>query len=233
MRNLLEEFYGDHGIRPPTILGVREHVFTGSVSSSAYFMSSQESSFTFFEDFLSSPHLQIHRGNISVLRIIDPSEGCQISALIMEDRKRKIWIVQCLLLLSIGCLSQLRASDDVKFYESFDEKFEGRWVVSEKEDYNCVWKHSKSEGHDDYGFLVSDKAKKHAIVKVLKEPVELKDEISLRSASRKDLSVEVLISNTSALKMLDGFPRILTMSHRTQLCLVLTNVEQPIMFPSF
>lgn len=29
MRNLLEEFHGKHGIRPPTILGVREHVFTG------------------------------------------------------------------------------------------------------------------------------------------------------------------------------------------------------------
>lgn len=29
MRNLLEEFHADHGIRPPTILGVREHVFTG------------------------------------------------------------------------------------------------------------------------------------------------------------------------------------------------------------
>lgn len=29
MRNLLEEFRGNHGIRPPTILGVREHVFTG------------------------------------------------------------------------------------------------------------------------------------------------------------------------------------------------------------
>ena len=29
MRNLLEEFHQDHGIRPPTILGVREHVFTG------------------------------------------------------------------------------------------------------------------------------------------------------------------------------------------------------------
>lgn len=29
MRNLLEEFHGNHGIRPPTILGVREHVFTG------------------------------------------------------------------------------------------------------------------------------------------------------------------------------------------------------------
>ncbi|XP_075489942.1 calnexin homolog [Primulina tabacum] len=95
----------------------------------------------------------------------------------MEDRKRKIWIIQCLFLLSIGCfVSQLRASDDVKLYDSFDEKFEGRWVVSEKEGYNGVWKHSKSEGHDDYGLLVSEKAKKHAIVKVLDEPVELKDE---------------------------------------------------------
>lgn len=29
MRNLLEEFNESHGIRPPTILGVREHIFTG------------------------------------------------------------------------------------------------------------------------------------------------------------------------------------------------------------
>ena len=74
MRNLLEEFDPNrgHGIRPPTILGVREHVFTGrcvsqtyvylcsefhvfhlkslfvticSVSSLASFMSNQETSF--------------------------------------------------------------------------------------------------------------------------------------------------------------------------------------------
>ncbi|XP_058090544.1 callose synthase 9 isoform X3 [Magnolia sinica] len=45
MRNLLEEFHQDHGLRPPTILGVREHVFTGSVSSLASFMSNQETSF--------------------------------------------------------------------------------------------------------------------------------------------------------------------------------------------
>lgn len=32
MRNLLEEFHGDHGIRPPSILGVREHIFTGRYS---------------------------------------------------------------------------------------------------------------------------------------------------------------------------------------------------------
>lgn len=77
MRNLLEEFHADHGLRPPSILGVREHVFTGrfgihplkfinevillgfapfsclhiecscfcSVSSLAWFMSNQETSF--------------------------------------------------------------------------------------------------------------------------------------------------------------------------------------------
>ncbi|KAH0461335.1 hypothetical protein IEQ34_008910 [Dendrobium chrysotoxum] len=45
MRNLLEEFGGDYGIRGPTILGLREHVFTGSVSSLAWFMSNQETSF--------------------------------------------------------------------------------------------------------------------------------------------------------------------------------------------
>ncbi|KAF1893229.1 hypothetical protein Lal_00001675 [Lupinus albus] len=45
MRNLLEEFNEDHGVRPPTILGVREHIFTGSVSSLGWFMSNQETSF--------------------------------------------------------------------------------------------------------------------------------------------------------------------------------------------
>ncbi|KAL0429687.1 UNVERIFIED_CONTAM: Calnexin1 [Sesamum radiatum] len=94
----------------------------------------------------------------------------------MEDPNRKIWIMQCLLLLSIASFfAQLYASDDVKFYEPFDEKFEGRWIVSEKSDYTGVWKHEKSEGHDDHGLLVSEKARKYAIVKELDEPVKLKD----------------------------------------------------------
>jgi calnexin len=38
-----------------------------------------------------------------------------------------------------------------------------------------VWKHAKSDGHEDHGLLVSEKAKKYAIVKELKEPVSLKD----------------------------------------------------------
>ncbi|KAI3944709.1 hypothetical protein MKW98_021167 [Papaver atlanticum] len=45
MRNLLEEFNENHRVRPPTILGVREHIFAGSVSSLAWFMSNQETSF--------------------------------------------------------------------------------------------------------------------------------------------------------------------------------------------
>ncbi|KAF0915419.1 hypothetical protein E2562_036271 [Oryza meyeriana var. granulata] len=44
-RNLLEEFNENQGVRQPTILGVREHIFTGSVSSLAWFMSNQETSF--------------------------------------------------------------------------------------------------------------------------------------------------------------------------------------------
>ncbi|CAK9186871.1 unnamed protein product [Ilex paraguariensis] len=93
----------------------------------------------------------------------------------MEETKRRIFM-QYVLLLLIGCFaSQLYASSDVKFYESFDEKFEGRWIVSEKEEYTGVWKHAKSEGHDDYGLLVTEKARKHAIVKELDELADPKD----------------------------------------------------------
>lgn len=39
MRNLLEEFHEDHGVRPPTILGVREHIFTGRLENKFCFRS--------------------------------------------------------------------------------------------------------------------------------------------------------------------------------------------------
>ncbi|KAL0904796.1 hypothetical protein M5K25_026947 [Dendrobium thyrsiflorum] len=45
MRNLLEEFNEDYGLCSPTILGVRDHIFTGSISSLGCFMSNQETSF--------------------------------------------------------------------------------------------------------------------------------------------------------------------------------------------
>ncbi|KAK4760517.1 hypothetical protein SAY87_005410 [Trapa incisa] len=68
MRNLLEEFNRNHGIRPPTILGVREHVFTGSVSSLALFMSNQESSFvTLGQRVLANPlKVRMHYGHPDV-----------------------------------------------------------------------------------------------------------------------------------------------------------------------
>lgn len=68
MRNLLEELHCDHGIRPPTILGVREHVFTGSVSSLASFMSNQESSFvTLGQRVLAKPlKVRMHYGHPDV-----------------------------------------------------------------------------------------------------------------------------------------------------------------------
>ncbi|XVF11615.1 hypothetical protein REPUB_Repub08aG0042500 [Reevesia pubescens] len=78
MRNLLEEFRENHGIRPPTILGVREHVFTGSVSSLAWFMSNQETSFvTLGQRVLASPlKVRMHYGHPDVFdRIFHITRG--------------------------------------------------------------------------------------------------------------------------------------------------------------
>ncbi|KAK9066337.1 hypothetical protein SSX86_013659 [Deinandra increscens subsp. villosa] len=61
------------------------------------------------------------------------------------------------------------------FFESFDQSFEESWIISQNEDYSGLWNHSKSQGHDDYGLLVSEKARKYAIVKELNEPVDLND----------------------------------------------------------
>ncbi|XP_059645485.1 calnexin homolog [Cornus florida] len=94
----------------------------------------------------------------------------------MEGGKRSRAYLQFVLLLLVACFaSQLYASSDVIFAESFDEPFDGRWIVSQKDDYKGEWKHAKSDGHDDYGLLVSEKARKYAIVKELDEPVILKD----------------------------------------------------------
>ncbi|GFZ06218.1 glucan synthase-like 1 [Actinidia rufa] len=68
MRNLLEEFKKHYGIRKPTILGVREYVFTGSVSSLAWFMSAQETSFvTLGQRVLANPlKVRMHYGHPDV-----------------------------------------------------------------------------------------------------------------------------------------------------------------------
>ncbi|CAL5394526.1 unnamed protein product [Camellia sinensis] len=68
MRNLLEEFRHYYGIRKPTILGVREHIFTASVSSLAWFMSAQETSFvTLGQRVLANPlKIRMHYGHPDV-----------------------------------------------------------------------------------------------------------------------------------------------------------------------
>ncbi|KAG2687606.1 hypothetical protein I3760_09G059700 [Carya illinoinensis] len=68
MRNLLEEFNNFYGIRKPTILGVRENIFTGSVSSLAWFMSAQETSFvTLGQRVLANPlKVRMHYGHPDV-----------------------------------------------------------------------------------------------------------------------------------------------------------------------
>ncbi|KAL2631732.1 hypothetical protein R1flu_016418 [Riccia fluitans] len=78
MRNLLEEFSSTHCLRSPTILGIREHVFTGSVSSLAWFMSQQETSFvTLGQRVLSRPlKVRMHYGHPDVFdRIFHITRG--------------------------------------------------------------------------------------------------------------------------------------------------------------
>lgn len=68
VRNLLQEFTKHYGLRRPQILGVREHVLTGSVSSLAWFMSAQETSFvTLGQRVLANPlKIRMHYGHPDV-----------------------------------------------------------------------------------------------------------------------------------------------------------------------
>ncbi|KAL8153238.1 hypothetical protein V2J09_010998 [Rumex salicifolius] len=65
IRNILQEFVQHQGLRPPTIVGLREHIFTGSVSSLAWFMSYQETSFvTIGQRLLATPlRVRFHYGH--------------------------------------------------------------------------------------------------------------------------------------------------------------------------
>ncbi|XP_035844788.1 callose synthase 3-like isoform X4 [Helianthus annuus] len=79
MRNFLQEFRKKlDDVRYPMILGLREHIFTGSVSSLAWFMSNQETSFvTIGQRLLAKPLKLFHltRGGVSkASKIINLSE---------------------------------------------------------------------------------------------------------------------------------------------------------------
>ena len=68
MRNCLQEFAKREGPLPTTILGLREHIFTGSVSSLANYMAMQEMSFvTLGQRVLTRPlHIRLHYGHPDV-----------------------------------------------------------------------------------------------------------------------------------------------------------------------
>ncbi|XP_076887720.1 putative callose synthase 8 [Bidens hawaiensis] len=77
MRNLLQEFLPRLG-KKPKILGLREHIFTGSVSSLAWFMSYQETSFvTIGQRLLANPlRIRFHYGHPDVFdRIFHLTRG--------------------------------------------------------------------------------------------------------------------------------------------------------------
>lgn len=72
------------------------------------------------------------------------------------------------LVLAVHCFACIA---EPIFYESFEKSWEGRWLPSTKEGYQGVWKHEKSEGHENYGLLVSEKARKYGIASTLPEVV--------------------------------------------------------------
>ncbi|XP_024025101.1 callose synthase 7 [Morus notabilis] len=79
MRNVLEELTKHRrSARKPTILGLREHIFTGSVSSLAWFMSNQETSFvTIGQRILANPlRVRFHYGHPDIFdRIFHITRG--------------------------------------------------------------------------------------------------------------------------------------------------------------
>ncbi|KAL2322507.1 hypothetical protein Fmac_026886 [Flemingia macrophylla] len=79
MRNVLEEFQKGHsGQRKPTILGISEHLFTGSFSSLAWFRALQESSFvTIGQRVLANPlRVRFHYGHSDIFdRIFHITRG--------------------------------------------------------------------------------------------------------------------------------------------------------------
>ncbi|KAG8094941.1 hypothetical protein GUJ93_ZPchr0012g21326 [Zizania palustris] len=75
MRNVLEEFERQkYRKSKPTILGLREHIFTGSVSSLAWFMSNQETSFvTIGQQVLANPlRVRFHYGHPDIFDRLFP-----------------------------------------------------------------------------------------------------------------------------------------------------------------
>ncbi|MCO5549187.1 hypothetical protein L7F22_002653 [Adiantum nelumboides] len=79
------------------------------------------------------------------------------------------------LLSILHCATTAVVAEEPIFYESFEEDWVGRWHPSNKEEYQGVWKHEKSEGHGNWGLLASEKARKYGIATSFPEVVEFKE----------------------------------------------------------
>ncbi|THG19974.1 hypothetical protein TEA_029319 [Camellia sinensis var. sinensis] len=96
MRNLLQEFLTKQGVRNPTILGLREHIFTGSVSSLAWFMSIQENSFvTIGQRLLANPLNSVDYSALcssSVLEITTAVKAVSFKPFFIDSALELLWL---------------------------------------------------------------------------------------------------------------------------------------------
>ncbi|CAL4956327.1 unnamed protein product [Urochloa decumbens] len=102
MRNVLEEFESRRYMkRNPTILGLREHIFTGSVSSLAWFMSNQETSFvTIGQRVLANPlKLYLVMSGLEKSILMDPRNQQNVKALENALASQSIFQLGLLLVL--------------------------------------------------------------------------------------------------------------------------------------
>ncbi|WZZ49830.1 hypothetical protein YC2023_049937 [Brassica napus] len=125
MRNLLQEFLEKHGgVRTPTILGLREHIFTGSVSSLAWFMSNQENSFvTIGQRVLASPlKVRFHYGHPDVFdRLFHLTRGGVCKASKVINLSEDIFAGTCFnSLLLVTRLLPLIVSSYLYFFSGFN-----------------------------------------------------------------------------------------------------------------
>ncbi|WVZ01425.1 hypothetical protein V8G54_027494 [Vigna mungo] len=121
MRNLLQEFLKQHdGPRMPTILGLREYIFTGSVSSLAWFMSNQEHSFvTIGQRLLAYPlKVRFHYGHPDVFdRLFHLTRGGVSKASKVINLSEDIFAGMCPSYLPVSCFNSTLREGNVTHHE--------------------------------------------------------------------------------------------------------------------
>eukprot|EP00270_Netrium_digitus_P004793 TRINITY_DN1612_c0_g1_i2.p1 TRINITY_DN1612_c0_g1~~TRINITY_DN1612_c0_g1_i2.p1 ORF type:complete len:561 (-),score=70.99 TRINITY_DN1612_c0_g1_i2:228-1910(-) len=93
-------------------------------------------------------------------------------------------------LLLISSLSSIALGDKVLFYESFSEPFQGRWTVSKAVPNQGALLQSKGENSDDLGLLVSEKARRYAVVSTFNEATDPKEGLVLQYDVRLQKGME-------------------------------------------